>query len=654
MRYILQLVVVCVFSTNLAFAQQLSHPHGQCAHVKSMPGKDRGFTKRSAAQENYDVKFYHLDIDANATSAFINANVSMKAVVTSAQLDEIEVGLSTRLQVDSAFVNDIKVDFTHDNDIITLTSPTTLVKNDVFTTIVHYQGNGQSESFFSGITSRPAFEGMPVTYTLSEPLSAIDWFACKQSLDDKADSAYVFITVPSELKAGSNGLLTNVRDMGNGKSRYEWKTRYPIAYYLISFAVADYMEYNTTATIDGQELLIQNYLYNNEGVFNTFKASIDLTGPMIEEMSEMFGIYPFIKEKYGHAMAPLGGGMEHQTMSTMDGFEFTLIAHELGHQWFGNSVTCATWQDIWINEGFARYCEYLMIDRFISKASADNWMDAVYADVVKRTDGSVYVPESLATDDMRIFDGTLTYNKGGVLLHMIRNFLNDDDVFFEVLGAFLQQYKDATATGDDFRSVLESVSGMGFEHFFDNWYYGEGHPVISGRWNHDSDTLYLEQAQKPSHPSVDVFHFPVEYEIGFEDNTTQIVRFDTDEETELFKFSTTKPVKKITLDPNGWLLKKRGSLVRDRSMKSEIITSSEFFVDSRFQVYPNPAVNNTVRLHAREGGEYDVQLLDSRGMTIQSAVHQYGDWTSSMVAPGVYLLRVVNGRNVVVRRVVVK
>ncbi len=228
---------------------------------------------------------------------------------------------------------------------------------------IYYHGSPPEGGFFSGVTTDYSSAWQKhVTWTLSEPFSAKSWFPVKQVLEDKADSVWVFLTTASTNKVGSQGLLTNVVDVGNNKVRYEWKSSYPIDYYLISFSVADYMDYSIYAhpeEMDTDSLLIQNYIYNNPENLAGKKPDLDNTAEIMELYCNLFTLYPFYKEKYGHCETQLGGGMEHQTMSTMGNFSFHLVAHELGHMWFGDNVTCATWSDIWINEGFATYTDCL-------------------------------------------------------------------------------------------------------------------------------------------------------------------------------------------------------------------------------------------------------------------------------------------------------
>ncbi len=219
---------------------------------------------------------------------------------------------------------------------------------------------------------------------------------CKQELEDKADSVHVFITTDSSLSVAGPGLLTKV-SLPDGKVRHEWRTYYKTAYYLIFFAVSDYKDYSIYAkptNLPFDSILIQNYVFDYPGCLESNKAAIDMTDNMIELLSGLYSVFPFDEEKYGHYLwYPSGfSGMEHITMSGMRYLNTYLISHELGHSWFGDNVTCATWSDIWINEGFATYTEYLVNQYLVSQASADAIMLSYMNNVMTSPGGSVYVP----------------------------------------------------------------------------------------------------------------------------------------------------------------------------------------------------------------------------------------------------------------------
>ena len=237
----------------------------------------------------------------------------------------------------------------------------------------------------------------------------------------------------------------------------------------------------------------------------------------------------------GFAVAPRNGKiflesgkyLHNLLAMPIHGLGFLLVAHEMAHQWFGDYVTCATWQDIWINEGFASYVEYLALEHLKSRQEADDWMENAHAEALKEPDGSVYVPFDEVDNVWRIFSGRLSYKKGASLLHMIRYELDDDTLFYAVLREYLQEYGDSTATGRDFEQVLERVSGKDFTWFFNQWYYGAGYPLFDISWWERNDTLYIHSEETPS-GSMPFFRTHIDFLLHGEDGDT-LVRFLQDD-----------------------------------------------------------------------------------------------------------------------------
>jgi aminopeptidase N len=496
-------------------------------------------------------------------------------------------------------------EFTRMDNQLIVSPATELSIQQMFLVTVFYSGLGVQDKWISGIYStRQDAWNKRITWTLSEPFAALNWFPCKQVLSDKADSAYVFLTTDRSLKAGSNGRLENTVELSGNRVRYEWKTRYPIAYYLISYAVADYYDYSYYIKLPGREdsLLVQNYIYDTLAYLEQNKNDIDNTGHMISLYSELFGTYPFVSEKYGHCVAPLGGGMEHQTMTTLANFNFLLVSHELAHQWFGDYVTCGTWQDIWVNEGFASYGEYVASQYLKSQTDADLWMADAHTFVKSETDGSVYVPEAFSTDEERIFDYRLTYKKGAAIIHMIRGELQNDSLFFSILRDYLSQYKNDVARGKDFKKVLEEKTGRDFTTFFNQWYYGEGYPSITVNWKHEQDTLYLYAFLTSSSPVTPVFDLLTGYKITLFSGDTMIYRRHLANYDE-WKMYLPGKVENIAVDPENWLL----------LAINGVNDISKYKAERKLYLAPNPAEDKISIYYPDTHKEITIFVVDSAG-----------------------------------------
>jgi len=584
----------------------------------------------------YDVKHYGIYLEASDTSTFIKGSTSVYVEVVAPKMDTFLIELSDILSVDSVYQKEVKQNYVHKNDHVIVPLENALLQGEKSTFVVYYQGTVGGKGFFSGITNAKAYYyDKHVTWTMSEPFSAKKWFACKQVINDKADSVSIFLTVPGHCMAGSNGLLTNVVDLPDGKKRYEWKSYYPIAYYLPFFAVSDYLEYNIYAHPVGVDdsLLIQNFIYNDTNYLARNKKKIDKTIELIELFSELFGPYPFAKEKYGHCLAPMGGGMENQTMTTLQGFYFLLVAHELGHMWFGNNVTCAAWQDIWINEGFASYTEYLALENLEGMEEAISWMDAAYTKVKEEKGGSVFVPESQKYTTERIFDVRLSYKKGAALVHMIRFELQDDDVFFKVLKDFQVQFADSVATAMDFKHLLEKTSGKDFSDFFDQWFYGEGYPVYSVQWSHENDILTMDISQETSADNPSLFKMLMHYRVYFEDGDTNLL-IRQDKNQQQIKMYINKPVISVAVNPD--------KLTLEESKIAEKLNHKSYF-----SVDPNPFSgviniafidNNVMR---------EVIITDITGKVVKKIETKDANYTlySDDLHEGLYIITVDNGKN---------
>jgi len=635
-------------------AGQYSFPENQeefrCKHAHAFEhGTLQPFDVQSGYSwyDDYDVSFYFPDLQIENFTTDISGSTTIRATALK-NLDTVYFELYSGLNIDTVLINGQIRAFIHTDEIIKIPVSPPIEQGGDFTTRIRYHGTPPAGGFFNGVTT--AFNETyqkNVTWTLSEPYAARDWFPVKQDLRDKADSVWVFLTTSPENKAGSQGLLTAVTPMPGGKIRYEWKSNYPTDYYLISFSVADYMEYNLYAHPQGTEdsVFIQNFIYNDPSCLATNKDGIDRTVDFMELFSSFFGTYPFINEKYGHCQAEIGGGMEHQTMTTIGAFSFTLVAHELGHSWFGDRVTCATWNDIWINEGFATYCDYLAHSYLADPIYDSIWLKLRHDYVKTEPGGSVYVPEDQLWDVWRIFDGRLSYSKGALLLHMIRFELQDDELFFHTLKTYVDEYADSVATGENFKNWLEMSSGQDFSDFFRQWYYGEGYPIYDISWNQQANNLNIISTQTTSTAVTSLFKMHMPYYVKFTDGTDTILILYQDASQNIYSIPVTKNVENIELDPDQWIL---------HGLYHVSVEENEMDSPVYFTLGPNPAGNLLNIYLLKENKKAVMIIADLAGKPVMTRElndkHEKAD--ISVLPAGLYLVTITDGEYKLSKRLI--
>lgn len=528
---------------------------------------------------DYIPKYYRLEMNLNPNQSNFSGKTTMHFQTTSV-LNQIQIHAQPNLTIESITYHSQNIDdYSHDGNILNFNLPVLLPANKLDSVSISFSGNASTSN---GLTLGTHAE-VPVIETLAEPWHASSWWVCKDDLLEKVEEIDVYIQHPTEFKAASNGSLQSVTDLGNGNSLTFWKHNYPIPAYLIGIAVTNYVEYNTSVNVGGIEMPIINYMYPE--TLSDWTDALDEVSTYIEFFSEKFGDYPFKNEKYGHAQWNRSGGMEHTTMSFMGKFTFNLIAHELAHQWFGNKVTCASWNDIWINEGFADYSAGLLTEHIQGDETFKEWKEIRIGQITAQNDGSVYVPN--ANSQSRVFDSRLTYKKASMVVHLIRFMLNDDELFLEILRNFLDHpdFSFSYASTQDFKQVLEATTQQNWGDYFDEWIYGEGHPIftISLAKLPDSNTLILDFQQTTSHNSVEFFKTPFEIEFQGENNQKEIRRFNLTQSEQSFVI-TDLPFEVVSYLPNP------GFDVICEVHTTNLLTTE--WDEKDLQIYPNPVKKN--------------------------------------------------------------
>lgn len=575
----------------------------------------------------YDVNYIRLNLSIDP--AVDNISGSIFTRFTALQfVPSIEMELSTNYTVDSIMYLGAPATFNHvPPHNLTINFPYQLNANSTSEITIYYHGIPPSGQGF-GTVGRIPHNGVPTFWTLSEPYGARDWWPSKNDLTDKIDSCDIIVETPSMYRAASNGVL--VTDSISGAKRINhWKHRYPVVPYLIAVAVTNYAVYADTATVSGRKVPILNYVYPEDSA--EISQQTPQLVPVMELFSELFTEYPFINEKYGHAQFGWGGGMEHQTMSFMGSFDFEIMAHELAHQWFGNTVTLNSWHDIWLNEGFATYLAGLTYEHMFDQTYWMPWKRMTINTITSRPDGSVYVEDT--TDIGRIFDSRLSYRKGAYLLHMLR-WVAGDDAFFEATRNYLQDplHEYGFASTDQFKAHLETTSGKDLDEFFDDWYYGQGFPTYHVAVAESSSELYtIKVSQTQSHNSVSFFEMPLPIQLkGDTQDTIVVVNNTINDQT--FEVDPGFEVKSVVFDPELWIIS---------SYNEVTLNTEEIDAGYAFRVYPNPSYDFIKVTSSREPDTIYIIDLTGRILYQSSEITGTDMIDISQLKAGSYYVRLV-------------
>ncbi len=586
---------------------------------------------RSLASEWFDVTFYSLNLTITNDPQYLKGNVIIRGICRESGKDSLTLDLENTMKIDSVIVDRIPAQYTQDTASFTILLNVSYASGTELTIDVFYGGVPVPSGFGSFIFS--SYGNDPWIWSLSQPYGARDWFPCKDHPSDKADSADIIITCDSLLTVGSNGRLLSIRNNYDGTRTHHWQERYPIASYLISIAMGRYEQLHQSfkySVTDSMDVVHYVLLVNVQAAEENLSKSVG----MLEIFSDLFGLYPFIKEKYGHADIGRGGAMEHQTLTSTTTYAENVIAHELAHQWFGDMITCRTWRDVWLNEGFAQYATALYLEREYNTDAYWSYMRSQMSGA-RLAEGSVYVRDT--TEVRGLFDGNLVYAKGAVILHMLRHVLGDS-IFFQTIFSYANDsaYMFNTASTQDFRLVCERVSGKNLGYFFDQWIYGTGYPRYTITWStvragmYDIASVTVTQEVNSGGPTY--FKMPIDITLRGDLYDTTITVFN-DSLRQEFVFSVPFIIRAVELDRQGWLLKD----VAEQN-------PGNYFLS---QNYPNPFNGTTLiefQIPRRSSVLLEIfNVLGQKVATVIDGVRTMGRYTvefdGSGLPSGIYVYR---------------
>ncbi|MCC7445820.1 MAG: M1 family metallopeptidase [Anaerolineae bacterium] len=427
----------------------------------------------------YDAIHYAMDLTADLTSGALTNTVTLDAKATQ-DLSAFNLDF-VGFDITKLTVNGAPAEYTRSGHELTIKPAQPLTSQQPFTIVVSYNGvpkRSPSDPFAVGW--RQYDKGV---FVASEPSGAAGWYPVNDHPLDKATYT-MRVTVDKPYVVAANGLLKDTIDNGN-KTTYVWDTTNPVASYLVTVNIGKF-------TVDQQQgpngLPIRSYF--PEDITNEERTPFARMDQMIAYFNSIYGTYPF--EAYGVVMADtrLGFALETQTLSLFGrnpsrqgqnqqsplAQELT-VAHELAHQWFGDSVSLKQWQDIWLNEGFATYSQFLWYEHVRGRQALDAQMIAVY-NAIKRAGNEILGTIGKPSAD-RLFDQGVYY-RGGLTLHALRLKVGDE-AFFRIMRTYADRYRNSNASTADFINVAQSISGQDLDAFFNAWLHEPELPALPAK-----------------------------------------------------------------------------------------------------------------------------------------------------------------------------
>jgi len=576
---------------------------------------------------NYDITYHKLEFTVDPAVRFISGKVTTIYTALS-DMTTLTFDLSNTLTVSSVKRGIDNLTFNQTATELQIILPVTQTTGNSETVEITYSGVPSTSGF--GSFTQTTHGTSPIIWTLSEPFGAMNWWPCKQDLNDKANSIDVYITAPQQYSSVSNGVEPEAPILNGSYKTTHFHHGYPIPAYLICMAVTDYVVYNQTGGTIPNQYPIVNYIYP-ENFTLTVQNQLTQTPLILNLFENLFETYPFHNEKYGHAQFGWSGGMEHTTVSFMSNFGRQLIAHEMAHQWFGDKVTCGSWKDIWLNEGFATYLASMVIENFDGQAAFITDKTNMINSITSVSNGAVYLTDAEATNINRIFSGRLSYHKGAMVLNMLR-FKLGDALFFQGLKNYLADttlaYKYAVTS--NLQTHLEAVYGSSLTEFFNDWVYNQGYPSYSiSAQNIPNSKVQFIVNQTQSDASVSFFEMPVPVRVFGSGGEQLDLVLNNIVNGETFVENVPFVVTSVTFDPKKDLISKNNS----------ISLATENFKLKTLTLYPNPT-KNKLTLQIPDGiSVQKTMFYNALGQNVKETTLA-NSWDVSTFSEGVYFMTI--------------
>ncbi len=527
LKMLVILLAFSILSCNKGFHKTVYNP--------KKPGqypKDTRAIQLLGAPSNYrtcfDVSHYDLHVTIDPAHKSISGHVVISSTATT-NFDTLQIDLYENLHIDRIESNHQQLFYKREKGAVFIAMPRRITKDQKFDLTVYYEGKpvvAKRPPWNGGFVWKKDKDRNPWIGVSCETEGASIWWPCKDMISDEPDSADVYITTSNKLMAVSNGILKDTASNSNKTTTFHWKISYPINNYNITFYIGNFklLADSYTSKLTGKVTALNHYVlpYNLEKA----KTHFQQLKPILEFYENMFGEYPWQRDGFKLVESPYEG-MEHQSaIAYGNGYknDFGLfdyiILHETAHEWWGNSVTAADFADVWLHEGFASYCEALYVEKLAGKEAYIKYM--YWQRMTIQNKRPVVRKQNIRYFDYHDED---VYNKGSWVLHTLRNTINNDSLFFDILKTFRIENNQQQIHSEKFIQLVNKKTGKDYTWFFKQYLYNRKAPFLEYYWV-NTDFYF-----RWTNTDVD-FKLPIELKVA----------------GEITKLYPTSTIKKITLN----------------------------------------------------------------------------------------------------------
>jgi aminopeptidase N len=603
--------------TERTGAFRCSERKSSWSNVPDLPAKPEFVPGHS-----FDVLKYTLALDLYANHIAPYPKSFSASVVVDFLVDSVLNSIRLNAENFSLIIDSVKLSgtsFTHSGNILNIQLDNTYQPGQQVSVKIYYRHKNVTDNAF--------YCSNGFVFTDCEPEGARKWFPC---WDKPSDKALVELTakVKSNVKLGSNGHLADSTLSGDTLT-YHWVSNHPVATYLVVMSSRVNYNLNIIYRINpanpSDSLPIRFYFNPGENP----EAIQAIMPDMTDWFSENFCEHPFDKNGFATLNSDFSwGGMENQSLTSLcpGCWEEGLVAHEFAHQWFGDMITCATWADIWLNEGFATWSEPFWYEHVYGydaykteiNNNANYYLSANPGWAISNPDWAVNTPSANV-----LFNYAITYTKGACVLHQLRYVLGDS-LFFEVLNAYATdpdiQYKSATIP--DFIAVVNEVTGEDYNWYFDQWIYQPNHPLYKNSYNFENlgnnqwkVNFFTQQIQT----NAGFFKMPIEIEVRFADGSDTTFRFMNDENGQSFYWMVQKQPVMVFFDAKKQIVLKGASTIVGVPDPSLIPQDNV-----TFECFPNPVTETaTLSFYLPGAAQTELTLHDPAGRIVMRVAEGY-------------------------------